>query len=874
VNPNLPTGTVTFLFTDIEGSTKLLRELGEAYGTIQDDQMRLMREAIAEGGGTEIRTEGDSFFAVFPTATGAVQAAASAQRALASHPWSHGGSLRVRMGLHAGEGRLGGDDYLGIDVNRAARIAAAGHGGQVLLSDATRALVADALPDGVSLRDLGEHRLKDFETPQRINQLVIDGLPAEFPPLKTLETPTNLPPQLTSFVGRSQELGEIEGLLGSSRLVTLTGAGGSGKTRLALQVAFDVLDRFPHGVFFVDLASINEPHLVPGVIAAAIGTREMGPRPVLEALQIELRHRIALLVLDNFEQVIEASPMVGALLASAPNVRLLITSRGPLRIRGEQEYPVLPLAVPDPGQLPRLEDLARYEALTLFVERATAIDPRFTLTEENAPALVEICRRLDGLPLAIELAASRVRLMSPAAILDRLDRALPLLAGGSRDLPARQRTLRGAIGWSYDLLSPPTATLFRRICVFAGGFSLGAVASVCEREAELGEGTMESLEALLDGGLVRRGSAMGEVRFGTLQTVREYGLELLREHDEDSVVPRRHALYFLDLAEAAAPELRGPDIGRYLGMLHIEHDNLRAALTWAIESDEGETALRLVWALWRFWHLHGDLTAGRRWIEQALALPSAAARTANRGRALLAAGSLAYWQQDHSATAASWADALAIFNELGDEAGIAEATYNVGFVLCLDGQFHQAVQMFHTSRAMFESLGNRRGVADSLFGLSIATRLQDDFVAARAAAEEALRIHEELQDYFGIFGTLYPLGRSASEMGDAATGRRNFLRALDMAQGFGDRTGVALSMDNLVDQEIRDGNAVRAMRLAGASDAIKEGVGGQAPPELVALPDPRGRVGGSLSEEEIDVAWREGRAMTLEEAVAYAREET
>jgi predicted ATPase/class 3 adenylate cyclase len=869
-----PTGTVTFLFTDIEGSTRLLRELGDEYRAVQDDHMRLMREAIARDEGAEIRTEGDSFFVVFPTATRAVRAAVTAQRMFASHPWPRGRPLRTRMGMHTGEGRLGGGDYVGIDVNRAARIAAAGHGGQVLLSDATRALAAEALPEDVSLRDLGKHRLKDLGSPEHIYQLVIHGLPADFPPLKTLETPTNLPAELTSFVGREKELQEVKGLLELARLLTLTGPGGSGKTRLALRAASDVLDRFPDGVFLVELASITDPQLVPNVIASAVGTGELGPRDVMETLQIELRHRAALLILDNFEQVVEAATAVGALLAAAPKIRLLVTSRGPLRIQGEQEFSVPPLELPDPGQLRRPEDLTGYEASALFIERATAIDPRFTVDKRSGHAIVEICRRLDGLPLAIELAASRLRLMSPTGILERLDQALPLLVGGSRDLPDRQRTLRGAIGWSYDLLSPEMAELFRRVCVFAGGFTLAAAESVCNPDGELAVQTLDGLEALLDTSLVHRRWAMTDPdRFDTLLTVREYGTERLGELGEVSAARKRHAGYFLALAEIAAPGFRSPDLPHHLGVLHVEHDNLRAALTWALEADQGDVALRLVSALWRFWHLHGDLTAGRRWVDQALALPSAKRPSGARARALIGGGSLAYWQQDRRAMSASCKEALAIFRELSDAAGIADATYNLAFAPSLEGHVSEAVEMFRASRAMFEALGDRRGLADSMFGLSIMLRLQGDIVKARSTGEEALRIHEEMEDLLGTYGTLYVVGRAATEMGDLDTARTHFLRALGMAEGFGDRTGMALSLDNLAEIEISRGQATRGMQVAGAAEALKEEVAGQAPPELIDLPDPRERVSQYLSDEEIDAAWQEGRAMTLEEALAFARED-
>jgi predicted ATPase/class 3 adenylate cyclase len=865
---------VTFLFTDIEGSTRLVRALEDDYRAVQDDHMRLMRESIAEGGGTEIRTEGDAFFVAFPTATGAVRAAVAAQRAFAFHTWTHGQPLRTRMGMHTGEGRTGGGDYLGVDVNRAARIATVGHGGQVLLSATTQALVAEALPDGVSVRDLGEHRLKDFDTPQRIYQLLIDGLLNDFPPLKSLETPTNLPPELTSFIGRERELEEIERLLSSTRLLTLTGPGGSGKTRLALRAAWDVIDRFPHGVFFVDLAPITEPHLVPSVIASALRTGEQGRMPVMDTLEIELRHRTMLLVLDNFEQVIEAASNVAALLAAAPKIRFLVTSRGPLRIRGEREFPVPPLLLPDPTGPTPAEDLTRYEAPALFVERAIAIDPRFTLTAEVARAIAEICRRLDGLPLAIELAASRLRLLTPTAILERLDRALPLLAGGSRDLPARQRTLRGAIGWSYDLLPPPLGEFFRGVCVFAGGFNLAAVSSVCEGEADLDVETMESLEALLDSGLVRRRPATdGEVRFETLQTVREFGVERLEELNEGPEVRRRHAAYFVELADAASPELRGPEIERYIGLLESEHDNLRAALAWAIANDEADLGLRLVGSLWRFWQFHGDLTSGRRWPDQVLDLPSAAARTALRAKALIGAGSLAYWQREIPAVRAMYGEALAVSRELGDRAAIAEATYNFAYVPSLEENETEAAALFRTSQAMFEELGDQRGVADSLFGLSIMTRLQGQLATARATAEEALRLHEELGDRFGVHGDWYVLGRAAAEMGDLDTARRRFLQTLDMGARMGYPTGVALSLEELADVAINGGDPIRSMRLIGAAQAIKESVGGEAPPELLRLPDQRERARKVLSEEDIRSALEEGRAMTRAEAMAYAQED-
>jgi predicted ATPase/class 3 adenylate cyclase len=869
----LPTGTVTFLFTDIEGSTNLARMLGERWAEVVDDHHDILQTAIRNHGGIDISTEGDAFFAVFTSAVDAIAACARAQRGLADHEWPTDGPVRVRMGLHTGEGRLGGKDYVGLDVHRAARIAAASHGGQVLVSEATRTLAVDKLPDRLTLRDLGAHRLKDFDEPQHVYQLVIADLPDEFPPIRSLEIPTNLPVRLTTFVGREREVANIAQLLDSTRLVTLTGPGGTGKTRLALKVASDILDRFRDGVFFVDLAPITDPALVPSAILTTVGSRGgAGPRTELERLQIELRDREILLVLDNFEQVIDAAPAVGVIMAAARGIRILATSRSPLRLESEREARVTPLDLPPTAERVVPDDLSRFAAVALFAERARAIDPGFTIEEGNAGVVVEICRRLDGLPLAIELAASRLRVLSPAALLERLVRVLPMLSGGPRDLPDRQRTLRDTIDWSYRLLRPTVASFFERLCVFAGGFTIPAAESVCDPGGALEIGVLEAIEALLDASLLRRSEAMGGPdRFEMLQTIREYGLEQFQRSGEAEEVERRHAFHFLELAETSEPGLRGPDLERLMGTLHVDHDNLRAALTWALQSDQGDVALRLVSALWRFWHLHGDLASGRRWAEQALALPSAAVRSRVRAKALLAAGSLAYWQLDKPAMSTWYGDGLAMFEDLEDEAGIAEARIDDAFGLGIVGRLEEAVEMLLSAEALFEKLGDRRAVADSRFGLAVMHRLRGDIVLARETGEEALSIHREVGDLFGLIGSLYVVGTTAAQLGDMATARAHFMETLAIEEAFGERTGIALSLDNLADMEISQGNAVRAMRLAGASETIKDGVGGQAPPDLITLPDPRKRARPLLSEKEIRAAWDEGRAMSLEEALAYAR---
>jgi predicted ATPase len=727
----------------------------------------------------------------------------------------------------------------------------------------------------VGLHDLGEHRLKDLARPERIHQLIIDGLPGEFPHIRSLETPTNLPIQRTSFVGREREVAEVKDLLKGPGLLTLTGAGGGGKTRLALQAARELLHAYPDGVFFVDLAPITDPRLVPSSIADAIGVKAEGPRPVLDTLLDQLRDREMLLVLDNFEQVVEAASVASDLLDGAPRMRILITSREPLHLAGEQELAVPPMALPNARETRGPDELMRCESVALFVQRAAAVDPRFRLTEANVQAVAELCLRLDGLPLAIELAASRVKLLSPRAILERLGRRLELLTGGPVDLPARQRTLREAIGWSHDLLEENERMVLRRLSVFAGGWTLDAAEVVASPGGELGRDSLEILSSLVDKSLVRRvPTAEGEVRFGMLELIREFGAEQLEGANEDEDTRDGHASFFLEMGEAAEPYLRGLERKRWLDQLELEHDNLRAALRCAIDASHAHIGLRLVAALWRFWHLHGHLAEGRRWAEEVLALPGSSERTAKRARALTALGGLAYWMEDVPATRRAYEEALAIAREIDDRRLEAEGIYNLAYVPAYEGDIPGAVTMIEQARAMFEELEMPRGAADSLWILGISARLQGDLPASRALAEESLRLHRWAGDLFGTTDALHTLGRTAFAQGDLATAAASFLEALDNDEQVGNRTGMAIVIDNLAAKASTEGRHLRALRLGGASEAIKESAGGHAPPPLIDLPDPRVAARDALGDAAVvAAAWEEGRAMSLEQAVAYARRE-
>ncbi len=532
----LPRGTLTFLFTDIEGSTKLLNALGtDKYHEVLEAHTVALREAFAKG--HEVRIEGDALFMVFATARDALDAAAKGQRALGNMAFPHGAVVRVRMGMHTGEGtpasEKAGADYVGIDVHRAARIAAVAHGGQVLASGATTMLAGSDLPPGVALRDLGEHRLKDLAQPEHIYQLVIDGCPNDFPALRTLDrTPNNLPMQVTTFIGRDKEIRDGLKLLDGTRLLTLTGPGGTGKTRLSLQLAAEVANQFPDGAFWVPLAPITDPEIVPSTIAHALGVQVAGNEVPLDRLTEHVRGKRMLLVLDNFEQILSAAPAVSTLLSAAPELKVVTSSRAPLRISGEQQFPIPPLELPDPERLPSLEVLAQSDAVRLFLERARAVKPDFMVTAENAAAVAEIVFRLDGLPLAIELAAARVKLLTPQAMLPRLKQGLDLLTSSAGDRTDRQRTLRGAIAWSYDLLDDGLKRLFARSAVFVGGANLEELEAVCGPAGDVGHEVLDGVSELVDQSLMRQSETDGEPRFRMLVTIRDYAVERLEAGGE------------------------------------------------------------------------------------------------------------------------------------------------------------------------------------------------------------------------------------------------------------------------------------------------------------------------------------------------------
>ena len=870
----LPTGVVTYLFTDIEGSTRLLQELGDGYRAVQDAHTAVLRSAIAGAGGVEIRTEGDAFFAVFRTPADAVRAAVNGQRGLAATEWPHQRPLRVRMGLHTGEGELGGDDYIGIDVNRAARIAAAAHGGQVVVSEATRALVERALPGGVRMRDLGEHRLKDLATAERLYDLVIDGLTSQFPPLRSLDAPraNNLPRALTTFVGREAEVTAVRELVRRYRLVTLTGPGGTGKTRLALRVAAGSLEDFADGVFFVDLSATAEPGLVPSAIAHALGVSERAGVPLMQGLKDHLADSELLLIVDNFEQITAAATLIEKLIRSAERLVVLVTSRVPLHLEGEREFGVTPLRLPDPSRLPDVERLSQFEAVALFIERARAVRHDFVVTNENAPAVAEICVRLDGLPLAIELAAVRVKLLSPQAILSRLGQRLPLLTGGAPDRPDRQRTLRGAIAWSFDLLDDGERALFSQMAVFSGGATVEAVEAVCEAEGGPIGDVFEGITSLVDKSLLLRTEAAGgELRVGMLETVREFAGEQLHKRPDATAIHRRHALHFLEFAQEGEKHFMGDPL--WLERCERDHDNLRAALRWAIAGGEVDTGLRIGAALWRFWHLHGHLGEGRRWLGELLGLPGAAGRTESRARALIAAGGLAYWQNDFAMTRLMYEEAVAIYRELGDRAGLMEALFSLAYMPSLDGDFAQARALFHESLDLARELGDLPGMAQAMSALGYMEFMAGEHREAIRQLDQSIALAREIGNNFLVSEGLSGLGDAHRSLGEFDRAGDLYRESLRMMRDAANPTGIAMVLDQISALESDSGRHEAAIRLHGAAAAVKDSVGGGAPAPLVVSPDIKGRAAQVLGTDDAERIWQAGYTLPMDEAIALAMQE-
>jgi predicted ATPase/class 3 adenylate cyclase len=834
---HLPTGTVTLFFTDIEGSTRLLQQLGNRYADVLTEYRKLLRAACQQWNGHEVDTQGDAFFVVFVRATDAIHAAVDVQRTLAAHSWPEGVIVRVRMGLHTGEPSVVSEGYVGMDVHYAARLMSAGYGGQVLLSQTTRDLVEHDLPEGTSLRNLGEHHLKDVGYSSHTFQLVIADLPADFPPIRTLSThrsyPDNLPVMPTPLIGREQEILAVQKLLHNQevRLLTLTGPGGTGKTRLAVQVAAEVSDQFHDGVFFVALAAISDPDLVVPELAKVLGFRERGSQPLLESLKEHLNELQILLLLDNFEQVAGAALQIENLLLACQHMKVLITSRALLHLQIEHVFSVPPLALPDITHLPKSNSFEEYASIALFVQRAQAIQPTFQISQSNARTIAEICVRLDGLPLAIELAAARIRLLPPQALLARLAKSLQVLTGGAQTLPVRQQTLRNTIQWSYDLLDNQEQQLFRHLSVFVRGWTLEAAEAVIHASQQAnsdGLPLLDGIASLLDKSLLLQVARDDEEpRFIMLETIREFGRECLKALGEMEVTQQAHASYYLALVEEAEVQLGGPQLVTWLDRLEREHDNLRAALHWFLErgkvsggtSGEGvahnnEMALRMGAALERFWVVRGYRSEGRRFLEQTLAQNTGVV-TAVRAKALITAARLAFSQSDYEHGETLAREGLALFRELGDMRGIALSLDRLGMAAWRRGDFAAARSLMEEDLSLFRKLGDNERVAWSLFTFGLLLSKQGEYARAQTLFEESLAMHRALGNKRGVAASLNQLaGGKLVTQNDSASARSLLEEALALNREIGDKEGIAVSSSLLAALALNQHDLVTARSLA------------------------------------------------------------
>lgn len=788
----IPSGTVTFLFTDIEGSTRHWEQHPVAMKFALARHNAILREAIVENGGYVFTTVGDAFCAAFETAPQALAAAVAAQKGLHAENWADAGDLRVRMGIHTGQAEETNGAYTGPAVDRLIRLLPAGNGGQILLSSAAVELLRGGLLPGVRLEDMGERRLRDLASREHIFQVFVDGLPGDFPPLRTLEgRPNNLPARPTEIIGREREIVECNRLLRRSdvRLLTLTGPGGIGKTRLALHLAASVLAAFEDGVFVVGLGSITDRRVMVEAISQTLGLREVRGQPLLDVLKDYLRDKHILLLLDNFEQVLSAAPLVWELLSAAPRLEILVTSRSPLHLAAEQQYAVPPLSLPDPAHLPPVERLLEYEAVNLFVTRAQSVRPDFALTEENAPAVVQVCLQLEGVPLAIELAAARIKVLSPQALNARLSSALKLLTGGGRDLPERQQTMRATIQWSYDLLTDAEKVSFRRMAVFVKGATLEAIEAVCFAGGE--SDAVDSVGSLVDKNLLRQDQRDGEARFRLALTIREFAQERLAESGEEAEMRSRHAEFYYDLAQQAEPQSWGAQQLAWLQLLEREHDNLRAALSWGVGQGQTAFALCLAGSLWRFWYVRSHVSEGRSWLAQALAMPGAGQPGGPRVKALNGAGNLAYIQGDYETAQTCHDEALRIAREIDDRPGVASAINNLALIAQARGDYARARSMYEEALAINRALGHRVFEAINLNNLGGVVQEIGDLPLARSLQEQSLAIFSSLQDEWGTAMALGDLGKVVSDQGDYAKARSLYEESMALQQKLGDRRGIA-----------------------------------------------------------------------------------
>lgn len=862
----LPTGTVTFMFTDVEDSTGLSQRLGDGeFGRLVEHHQSLIRSALEKHGGVEVGTEGDSVFAVFEDALAAVETAVDIQNAIAEEPWDTTETPRVRIGLHTGQGSLGADDYVGVDVHKANRVAGSGNGGQVLLSDASAHLVAEKLPDGVSLRPLGRYRLAGFQSAVTVHQLDWPGSPSEFPELRVPKAESRIPVPLSDFIGREEEIATASEALSKYRLLTLTGPGGTGKTRLSLELARKLESELPDGALFVPLATVRDPDLVPTTILDALGLTTAGGIDPETHLKRHLADKTMLMVLDNFEQVVDGAGLVIRLLEAAPGLKVIVSSRIPLRVFGEREFSVPPLDVPEPNA-----DLARVElsaGVQLFVRRAEAVRPGFHLDASNVETVATIVRALDGLPLAIELAASRMRSLTPDSILQRLDNRL--LTNTSADRPQRQQTIVNAIGWSYDLLEEPVRRLFEDLSAFIGTFGLDEAEAVCSG-AGVSIDVLDGITHLVDHSLLRQTESSGVPRYRMLTVIREFGYGALVARGDEADVLDRHSAVYLALAEAAAPEILTSRQQYWLGRLGAEHDNLRAVYDRAVERGDAMTAMRLCVALWRFWQIRGHLIEAVERLERVLGM-TGDAHPLIRARALTALAGIMYWQGRWEQIPLYYQEALDLFKVHGEDSDVAEALYNLAFPYGYMNEIDRADALLRESMAISERIGDRHGVARALWGLGVNYGYLDDHQLVIDHAARSIEIFETLDAPFDLGWAVFMVAQGHAKLGNMKEAKEFLLPALETFAEVSDVSALTLMFEMMVLVALDSDERQTAGYLAGAAHRLKADTGVQiGDVQLNQFPQVIEFIANHGEDEE--AAFQEGLAATLDEMVSRSRE--
>ena len=838
---SLPTGTVSFLFTDIEGSTQLSQRYPEAFPAALARHHAILNEAIAAQHGQVFQIIGDAFCVAFDTASDALNAALEAQRGFLREAWNPT-PIKVRMGIHTGEASLGDMDaraggYTGyLTLTRVQRVMSTAYGGQVLLSGASAELVRVHLPEKITLRDMGEHHLKGIISPEHLWQVVAPDLPQDFPPLRSLSAfPNNLPSQVTSFVGREHELAEVKQLLATTRLLTLTGPGGMGKTRLSLQVAVDVLDTFKDGVWFIELATLTDPALVPITVASVLGVREEHSRPLTATLVNWLRNKQLLLILDNCEHLIEAcAEFADRVLHNSRETRILATSRESLAIAGESTYRIPSLEAPDPKDQIPLEILSQYAAVRLFVERATQALATFSLTEANAPAVVQICFRLDGIPLAIELAAARVKAMRVEQIAARLDDRFRLLTSGSRTALPRQQTLRSLIDWSHALLTEPERVLFRRLSVFAGGWTLEAAEQECADDVGAPhaaplqkEDVLDLLTRLVDKSLVVLDEQALEPRHRMLETIREYAREKLLEANESERLRDRHMHFFVQLAEHTEPILQTAQRAEWLPRLEAEHDNLRAALEWACERDV-EVARWLAGVLYWFWHYGDHLSEPRTWYERMLAGGEQPTPTRGMALALMGSGLVSTRLYDAGEGESPLEQSVSMWRQLGEPQRLAWSLWALARFLVYRGESARACAIYTEHESLFRAWGNGLLLVGALsyWGRAL-MNLQRDDPAAKARLDEALSLGLSPREPHSLYVCYMNLGHWALAQGDYALARRHYEESLTWRRQLGTRWLIGLGLREVAQVMCLQGDYRQAEPVYAEALALAHAVGDQ-----------------------------------------------